>query len=143
MKKRERPSYTLIDHTADIGIRVRGKTQKELFEKAALALTNVIVSPGPHGKPTAVRLSVSGEDPADLLVRWMGEILYLFEGESGIVEDVHIETLTSNHLEAVVLVFPFDPDRDESLNHVKGVTYHQASVTEAYGRWEAFVILDV
>lgn len=143
MRKKGGVPYTPIDHTADMGVRIHGKDRKELFENAAFALTDLLVSPGRHGKPSPVDLSVTGEDPVDLLVRWMGEVLYLFAGESRIVADVRIETLTFNRIEAVVTVFPFDPDRDEALNEIKAVTYHQASISERDGQWEALIILDV
>ncbi|MFO7784945.1 MAG: archease [Thermodesulfobacteriota bacterium] len=143
MKDRGGPPYTLINHTADMGVRIRGSSLKELFENAALALTDLLVSPGRHGEPAPFPLSVTGDDPVDLLVRWMGEVLYLFEGEARIVADVRIETLTSDHIEAVARVFPFDPDRDEPLNQIKAVTYHKAGITETDGQWEALLVLDV
>lgn len=143
MKKRGGPPYTLVDHTADMRVRIRGNNLKELFENAALALTELLVSPGRQRESSSVPLSVTGDDPVDLLVRWMGEILYLFEGESRIVAEVHIQDLTACRIEAVARVFTFDPDRDEYLNEIKAVTYHQAGITETDGQWEALIILDV
>ncbi len=143
MKKRGRPPYTLIDHTSDMRVRILGNDRKELFRNAALAMTDLLVSPGRHGEPASVPLCVTGADPVDLLVRWMGEILYLFEGDSRIVADVHIRNLTSHCIDAVARAFTFDPKRDEHLNEIKAVTYHQAGITEKDGQWEAIVILDV
>jgi SHS2 domain-containing protein len=86
---------------------------------------------------------VAGADPVDLLIRWMGEVLYLFEGESLLVTDVRIQHLTSTRLDAEVGLLPFDPKRDDPLHAIKAVTYHQAVITEKDGKWEALVILDV
>ena len=37
--------YRFIDHTADLGIVVRGEDPKELFRNAALALVDIVVEP--------------------------------------------------------------------------------------------------
>jgi SHS2 domain-containing protein len=137
------PFYTLIDHTADMGVRIRGETLEELFANAALAMTDLLVSQGGHREVMPLPVSVTGGDTVDLLVRWMGEVLYLFEGESLIVADVRIDTLACDHMEAQVWVFPFDPDRDEPVYRIKAVTYHQAGVTQSHGQWEAAIVLDV
>ena len=73
------PEYTFIDHTADLGIKIRGTDLKDLFENAARALMHLMVRGGSRVETKTMKLSVSGEDLADLMVRWLGEVLYLLE----------------------------------------------------------------
>jgi len=72
-------NYQIIDHTADMGIIVNGVDEKDVFIRAAYAMTDVMVK-GNISKKTVIKdVSLQGEDFPDLMVRWLGEILYLFE----------------------------------------------------------------
>lgn len=144
MAKSTEPAYEIVEHTADLGVRVRGRDMGDLFSNAALVLTDLLVSTAPStesAQPMAV--SVTGADSVDLLVRWLGEVLYLFEGESLVTVEVTIERLTPVHLEAIAWTLVFHPVRHERLYGIKAVTYHQANITEKSGTLEAFILLDV
>ena len=69
-------SYTLFDHTADLGIKIRGSDLKNLFEEAGRALMELMIRGELFEKTSSKTISVSGGDLADLMVRWLGEILY-------------------------------------------------------------------
>ena len=73
--------YKIIEHTADLGVQILGKDMKELFVNAALVLMDLLVSFDSVDSSNELSLSLSAEDPSDLIVRWLGEILYLFHGE--------------------------------------------------------------
>jgi SHS2 domain-containing protein len=137
------PEYTLLDHTADLAIRVRGKDLKNLFENAAMALMHIMVRGNRSGNTSSVNISLSGQDLADLMVRWLGEVLYLLEGESLVVSAITIRDLTTARLEAVGEVVPFDPDIHEIQTEVKAVTYHQVEVVDKGDQWEARVTFDI
>ena len=137
------PDYTLLDHTADLRIMVRGTDLKDLFENAAKALVHLMVRGETPAKTAPMRISVSGEDLADLMVRWLGEILYLFEGENLVVTSIHVDSVSSSHLDAKLETLPFNPAAHEILSEIKAVTYHQIEVAEKGNRWEAKVIFDM
>jgi SHS2 domain-containing protein len=143
MGKTSVPPYEFIEHTADMGVRVRGKDEKDLFSKAALVLMDLLISSDPWEAPTPVGLSLSGTDSIDLLVRWLGELHYLLEGESLVTTGVRIETLTHVRLDAVAWTVPFRPDRHERRYGIKAVTYHQAAISEKGGGLEAVILFDV
>jgi SHS2 domain-containing protein len=135
--------YTLLDHTADLRIKVYGTDLKDLFEGAGRALMHLMVKTEIPNKTRFMKISVSGEDLADLMVRWLGEILYLFSGESLVVSSIRIESVSASHLEATLETFPFEPEIHETLREIKAVTYHQIEVTEIANGWEAKVVFDV
>ncbi len=138
-----KPEYTLMDHTADLGIEIRGSGLKNLFEGAGSALMHLMVRGEHRGKTTSMAISVSGQDLADLMVRWLGEILYLFDGENLVVTSIQIDSVSSSRLEAILETVPFDPSAHEIHTEVKAVTYHQIEVVDKGNQWEARVILDV
>lgn len=141
--KSSKPDYTIIDHTADLGITVRGTDIRDLFEEAARSITHLMVKADPAKETKTIKISVTGCDSADLMVRWLGEILYFFEGENKIVIHVRIDTISPSHLNATLKTVPFDPNTDEILYEIKAVTYHQIEVAEKGDHWEARIIFDL
>jgi SHS2 domain-containing protein len=132
-----------LDHTADLGIRVYGTDLIDLFEGAGRALMHLMVKAEIPNKTRSVKISVSGEDLADLMVRWLGEILYLFAGENLVVTSIRMGSVSASHLDATLETTPFEPEIHEILSEIKAVTYHQIEVTEIANGWEAKVIFDV
>jgi SHS2 domain-containing protein len=137
------PDYVLLDHTADLGIKIRGTDLKDLFENAGKALMHLMLKGETLGKTSPTKITVSGEDLPDLMVRWLGEILYLFEGENLVVTSSHIHSVTPSRIEATLETVPFDSKIHEILSEIKAVTYHQIEVTDKDDRWEAKVIFDL
>ena len=136
-------TYQIIDHTADLGIIVKGPDVKSLFILAAQAMTDLMVK-GDISEKTAIRdVLVEGEDFPDLMVRWLGEILYLFEGENLMVHSIEIKSISPIQLKSILSLTGFEPEYHEVLREIKAVTYHQISVDKANDRWEARVIFDV
>jgi len=139
----DKPNFILLDHTADLGIMVRGTDLYNLFERAAKSMMQVMVKSKPSRKTNSTKLSVDGEDLAELMVRWLGEILYLFEGEKEVVTDVGIDSISPSHLDATLETVSFDPNLHEILREIKAVTFHQIEVVEKGDYWETRIIFDL
>ena len=135
--------YTLLDHTADLGITTWGSDLKKLFENAGMALMDLLISGVSPKRALSKKISIKGDDLADLMVRWLGEILYLLEGETRVVTSIRIVDIRPSFLEAALKTVPFDPVLHEILNEIKAVTYHQIEVAEKENRWEARIIFDL
>ena len=135
--------YELIDHTADLGIRVYGSDQADLFANAALAmfdcLTDLDILEG--AREAAIRMT--GDDRADLMINWLRELLYLWAGKEMLVKTVAIDSISEKALSASVTADRFDPSVHIIKNEIKAVTYHQIQVTCGPQGWEARVIFDV
>jgi SHS2 domain-containing protein len=135
--------YQIIDHTADLGIIVKAPNVENLFIFAAQAMTDLMVE-GEIRDKTAIRdVLVEGEDFPDLMVRWLGEILYLFEGENFIVHSIEIKSISPIQLKSTLSLSSFEPEYHRVLREIKAVTYHQISVNKVNDGWEARVIFDV
>ncbi len=136
-------TYEIIDHTADLGIIVKGPDVKQLFIHADRAMTDLMVE-GDISDKTAIRdVLVKGEDFPDLMVRWLGEILYLFEGENLIVDSIEVKSISPVQLKSTLTLTSFDPDHHRVLREIKAVTYHQIAVDKRDDGWEARVIFDI
>jgi len=136
-------SYQIIDHTADLGIIVDGTDEKNLFVRAAQAMTDIMVE-GDISKKTVIKdVLVEGEDFPDLMVRWLGEILYLFDGENLIVNSIKIKSISPIKLRSTLTLTSFDSEHHQVKREIKAVTYHQISVDKVNDGWQARVIFDI
>jgi SHS2 domain-containing protein len=136
-------NFSFLDHTADLGITVRGTDLKDLFKEAAKSMMQIMVKTKSSKKTRRLKLSVVGEDLADLMVRWLGEILYLFEGEREVVTHVDIDSISQSHLDATLGTVSLDQNLHDILCEIKAVTYHQIQVTKGPRYWEARIIFDL
>jgi SHS2 domain-containing protein len=137
------PPYQIINHTADLGIIVKGPDVDSLFIHAARAMTDLMVR-GDLGEKAFLRdIAIEAADLPDLMVRWLGEILYLFDADQLIVDSIEIKSLRPNKLEATLAFASFKPKHHKVLREIKAVTYHQISVCKVNDEWEARVIFDI
>jgi SHS2 domain-containing protein len=135
--------YKLIDHTADFGIHVYGSDSKELFANAAWALFDLITEIDQLTGSDSCRIEVSGDDWCDLMVNWLREVLYLWNGKELLVKKARILSLSETELTATLECDPFNPDRHVIKTEVKAVTYHQIQVNSSPAGWEARIIFDI
>ena len=136
-------TYEIIDHTADLGIIVKGPDVKHLFINAAEAMIDLMVKGEINDIITTRDVLIEGTDFPDLMVRWLGEILYLFEGEDLIVHSIEIKSIGPMQLHATLTLGSFEPGRHQALREIKAVTYHGISVGKVNSGWEARVIFDI
>jgi SHS2 domain-containing protein len=134
--------YRVFDHTADLGLEIYGKTVKELFANAAFAIFDNI-SDLKHVHTVVERKVVEGEGWEDLLVNYLREVLYLFNGEGLLLKEYSIMTIEPHHLEGLVAGEIFDSAKHSIHTEIKAVTYHQVTVRETPNMWVGRVILDV
>lgn len=139
----KKPDFTLFDHTADLGIIVRGRNLRALFEVAAKSMMYIMVKGKPADITKTFNLSVKSYDLADLMVRWLGEILYLFEGEHELVTGVEVTAVSHSHLDATLETVSFNTNLHEILCEIKAVTFHQIEVVQKDDHWEARIIFDL
>ncbi len=135
--------YVILDHPADMGIEAYGKNLKEAFEEAAIALNSIIldlttVEPIQHRK-----IEIKASDYEHLLVKWLSEILYLYDGDNFVCCEFDIEDLNPNFLKAEVKGEIFNNQKHQTKLDVKAVTYHQILVCENSERGLVRVFLDI
>ncbi len=136
-------TYKTIDHTADLGIIVKGPDIESLFILAARAMTDLMVKGDLSDKIATRDVLVEGEDFPDLMVRWLGEILYLFVGENLIVDSIEVKSISPIQLKSTLTLTRFEPEHHQILREIKAVTYHQIAVDKRDDGWEARVIFDI
>ncbi len=135
--------YHILDHTADLRIEVTGPTRNALFENCALAVTDLLTDPKKIDAALSRQLIAEGLDPVDLLINFLREVLYLFNGEGFLTKAIHISDLSDTSLQADLIGDTFDPARHALRTEIKAVTYHQACIQQRENKWIARVLFDV
>src|SRR5271157_728122 len=109
------PNYKFFDHTADIGVEISGRTKKELFANAASALFDILIESYDDKSKTVKgtqrrqkTVSVDGAEVEDLLINFLREILYLFNGMGWVVEHCKIMECGNKKLMAQLIGEPFN-----------------------------------
>lgn len=135
--------YQLLEHTADIGLEACGETRTELFIQAALALREILVGKSAPTGENNLSIRVDGVDDAELLVNWLGELVFLFESRLFLPATfvLHFE---GKQLAAEVKGQTMDPTQLEVTGEVKAVTHHQVVAEQTPdGWWYGRVYLDL
>ena len=135
-------TYRTIEHTADVGLEFEASNQADLFQTAGLALFNEMVSGNSDAQATPRSMEVSGIDLEDLLIRFLNELLYVFEEEQQVITDISVRMASERHVRADIRTVPFDPEVHEVIEDIKAATYHQIRV-KRNRTWKATVIFDV
>ncbi|MCM8795520.1 MAG: archease [Candidatus Omnitrophica bacterium] len=138
--------YELIEHTADLGIRVKAKDLKELFRNAGLAMFEIMAEPAqiddkqkPKTKKVIIKQKADNLD--GLFVNWLNELLSLSATKELIFCDFKIKKLDKNSLEVEAEAESLDKYKVNT--EIKAATYHQLKIEKIDSRWQAEVIFDV
>ena len=138
-----RYNYKVLDHTADLRIQVTGATLLDLYINAGLALFDLITKSDVGTEEDNILMTISGEDDTDLLINWLRELLFLFNGKELLVNSIAILSLENLTLTARVGVISYEPDKVEIDREIKAVTYHQAGVKPSPKGYVAHIIFDL
>ncbi len=135
--------YEILEHRADLKIRVFGKTKKELFKNAMVAMFEV-AEYEPEKKDTAYEtrqeIKIESFDLSSLLVDFLSEVLYFCETKKEVYHDIEFKKFTEKKLEAILI----GKKLKQMRVHIKAVTYHDLILEQKKdGAWMAEVLFDI
>lgn len=133
----------MLEHTADVGLRVHGHSLSELFSNAGLGLMALAIEPQEIQSREPLPLSASGSDAEQLLVNWLSEILYHMDAEGWMFARFTIKDCSLTSIVGEGWGERRDPAMRSRAVAVKAVTYHQLSVTQTPTGWQATVYFDI
>lgn len=135
--------FELVDHTADIGLKVWGSTAAEVFEEAGRGLFSLVCDPLHVGELETVDLELEAEATDLLLAAWLNELLYIFEVRRLVLTEFEVLELQDRRVRARVAGEPLDTGRHVMCGGVKAATLHELRLEQRDDGWEGFVLLDV
>ena len=140
----ERPDYREIEHTADVGLELEAPDLKAAFELAAASMFDLMcdIDSVGDGVCRTVKIRARDSDLENMMVRWLNELLYVFESERLLLSRFDVRELTSDAIEADVAGERYDPARHVFKSDLKAATYHDLAVDQTEGVWFVRVIFD-
>lgn len=135
--------YEYFDHTADMGMRVRGRDLAELFTQAALGMFNLIVPIEQFQAQDSLDILLEAPNVEELFWKWLRELHYLFSTQKFVFKEFDFKELNEKMIWVTCSGEYFDPQKHTSEHEVKAVTHYQFSVGRDGGEWKAEVIFDL
>ena len=135
--------FRILEHPSDVGIEATGASLNEAFENSARGLLSLIISKESVDPRQERFIELKSSDLPNLLVKWLSEILYLYDGDNFIVGEVEIERISPKGLEAIVRGESVDEARHPMNMDIKAVTYHQLKIREKRDGCLIRVFLDI
>lgn len=134
-------NYELIEHTADIGIKLEAESLEAIFKNSALAVFDIIAEAKSH-KPSrteTIKIIQKAEDIEELFINWLNELLSLSSAKELVFVNFKFNKLSENELEAEA-----EAVRDYTIkSEIKAATYHELEIKKTGSGWGAKVIFDV
>ena len=136
--------YEYLEHTADMGLLVRGKNLPELLKNAAQGLLETMAVVDTIDETASIEIYLTAESVEELFVGWLDELIFRHETEEIFFKRADIHRCSETEVSATVYGESVNFDKHEVYTEIKSVTYHQLEVRQkADGSWQAQVIFDL
>ncbi len=134
----------ILDHTADIGLRVQADSLQELLAGAGRAMMQIVVEELPAAGEVTVPVRISFDDYEQLLVHWLSELNYLLQVKRVLFLGCSDVVLATDHLSCTVQGAAVTAGRMKWRTEIKAVTYHNILLQQQADRtWEARAYFDI
>ena len=135
--------FTILEHTADVGVQATGEDLASALAWAAVGMFSIITDLELVESRQVIHVSLASTDRESLAVDWLNELLYRHEADGFLASEFRVSVNdTGTSLEAECSGEPVDAGRHRMLMSVKAATYHEVEVA-GNGEWRIRVVLDV
>jgi len=135
--------YEQFSHTADIGVRVFGRTLKELFENAAFAMFDIIADIEGLKGEIVQKIELTAPNHEELLISWLDELLYNFYTKSIIFYKFEVEELSQDFIRAKAFGRAVSDNRNRLKTEIKAATYYNLKIVKRDDYYEVDIVFDV
>jgi SHS2 domain-containing protein len=139
----EAKKYRTVNRASDLAVKIFGASQAELFANSGFALFDMMTQIDKIGVAEHLTLEVEGTDRDDLMVNWMRELLYLYQGSGYLLKEFVVQEVKDNYIRGQVSGEKFDPDRHEIQREIRAVVSHQSRMEKTGDQWTAQVVLEL
>lgn len=142
--------FEIIDHTADVGIKVWAEKLTDLFTEAASAVISIMFDRDTIKGNETSSVTVEAESIEELFLQWLKELLYVMERDEMVFSEFHIENnIFSSYddfkyfIQAELKGEKLNPKRHGICTEIKAVTRHNFFVKKEVNLWKTFVLFDI
>jgi len=135
--------YELVDHTADLAIKVYGKDLEELLKNSSVAMMDLISNLETVKPEIKKQLVVTGQSPEQLLVNLLQEILYIHEVENLICSEAEVKVINKYEAQSNIYGEKIDLKRHVLLNDIKAVTFCDLNIKKEKNILTTRIVFDI
>ncbi len=139
--------FTVIEHTADTGIKFYGETFSEIYENAAKGMFSLITDRRTVKPKEEKMFKIKGKDYEELTINWLRELHYFHQSKLFLFRKFKFNKLSGKERNFTVYSTAFGENinlnRHIIKNEIKLVTYHKFHVKKIENYWEGLVIFDI
>jgi SHS2 domain-containing protein len=135
--------FKVFDTTGDVGINVYANNLKELFEQASIGLFSLITDLKKLNVTTTKKVEIIADSYENLIIKWLNELIFLFDTEGFIGKSVEIKDINQNKLIAIIKGDFFDEKKHIRGILIKAATYHKLKIEKKNDEWYASIIFDI
>lgn len=138
--------YSVMEHTADVGLELSAPTLPELFSEALRGMADIVTDAEALTAAVERSVELEADAPELLLIELLGEALYRFEVDGELFWRARVEVREGSgswSLRGAMIGERLDPDRHPHKVAIKAVTYHRLEVREGGEGWTGRVIFDI
>jgi len=133
-----------LEHTADAGVRVRGRDPEETLGRLVLAFAALLTRGGAVREERRIVVTTEPAERAFMAIDVLRELLFRFDREGLVPASCSVERLDESEGTVIrVGVGPHDADAHAEGMELKAVTLHGARFEAEAGAWVAEVVFDV
>ncbi|NIP39190.1 MAG: archease [Candidatus Dadabacteria bacterium] len=136
-------NYEIIDHTADISVKVSAKSLEELLDKSSAAMMDIICDLNTIEPRHQYKISANGKSDEELIVNLLQELLYLHEVKRLLFCKFELKINEEKEIEGACWGEQIDFARHDLLNDIKAVTYSGLQVEHKNGELSVTITFDI
>jgi len=136
-------NYEILDHTADVRIRVYGKSLAQLLKNAACAMMELITEREKIKASKQIEIKAEGGTKEELLVHWLGEILYLHQTKKMVFRDFELNITNESRVKGKAFGEKIDLNKHELYSDIKAVTYHNLKIEPLNDKLKVDIVFDI
>lgn len=139
--------YEILEHPAELRIRVYGKTLEELFSNAALAMAEILTKESKiknYESEAKEKIQIQSVDLNSLMVDFLNEILAKSQINKAVynVKQIKISPEPVEglpYLEAKLIGYPIEKFNED----IKAVTYEDLDIKKVDDYWQTMIVFDI
>ncbi len=131
--------YDVLDHTADLKVRIYGNSYTSIFQNSVITISDLIMDRNLLKPGFNKTIEIEKNTPDNILVNLLNDILFYMEYENVIYFSSKLD-FTENRLHGRIFGSSI-PDNVEYRNVIKAATYYDLKVDPEHGF--AMVVFDI
>ncbi len=136
--------WETFEHTADVGIRGVGKSLKEAFSEAAVAMFSQMADLKEFGNTFRVDFEVESANVEELFVDFLNKLLFESSVNGAVFVSIEIADMTDTTVKGTAKGEKIkSTQRASLLQEVKAATFHMLKVERSGLKHSAQCILDI